>query len=149
MKLAVKIVDWTQSISVNGRKFDKRCAAAEVAGLWYVGTGVLIEQDGLDDIFVPLGNVLCIRADGKLTSEDWSGGSVPSSLNMATVAPRPVKSFNPEHSYAPGPAQPDLTGPLVDAANRMAKPTATPVVIEPERTPAEKPAKKLFKPKPK
>lgn len=110
MKLAVKIVDWTQSISVNGRKYDKRCSAAEVAGLWYVGTGVLIEQEGLDDIFVPLGNVLCIRADGKLTSDDWSGDSVPSPLVMASLPARPLNppaaSYTPESTPVDRPPEP-------------------------------------------
>ena len=122
MKLAVKIVDWTQSISVNGRKFDKRCSAAEVAGLWYVGTGVLIEQEGLDDVFVPLGNVLCIRADGKLTSEDWSGDAASKPLNMAAVPPKSVSAAISEYVNAP---------PAVFKGK--------PAAIEPESTPVDKP----------
>ena len=148
MKLAIKRVEWTQNVGINSSKFDKSLASSQVSGLWYVGIGVLVEQDGLDDIFVPLANVLRIQADGKLTVDDWSGDSVPSPLVMASLPAKPVRP-PPASPYVPESTpvdRPAATTPVEDALIGAANRAAT------EPGPPVEPAKGGFlrkKPKPK
>lgn len=76
IKIAVDKVFWTQNVDVGGGEFGKSLVAGgpKQFALWYLGHGLLVERPGQPDRLVPIGNVLTVEANAKLTPEEWSGG---------------------------------------------------------------------------
>lgn len=63
MRIAIDNVFWTQAIEAGGL-FGKSLAAKPGVQLFYVGHGVLVEQDGKPARLIPMSNVLVMEARG-------------------------------------------------------------------------------------
>lgn len=79
MKLAIDRVFWAQGVPA-GPEFAKTLKSDESKGLaiWFLGNGVLVEERGKADKFVPLAQVLTLEAGAGVTAEQWTGTQKPS-----------------------------------------------------------------------
>lgn len=103
MKIALSKVEWTQNVFISKGDGGKSLAPNPARGirLWYLGSGVLIEEEGRPDKFVPLSNVLAMEADERLSAEEWGGAT--------TWSPEAVRARLEKHGA------PRLTGTTVSA----------------------------------
>jgi hypothetical protein len=117
INIPITKVCWAQNVDAGG-EFAKSLTVKPGVKLYYLGHGVLVEQDGKPDKLVPISNVLTVEAGEKIAPDWWAAGSPPPSVVEYTRISGPQQSTGgntitvPEDDdLARGTQQPKKRGP--------------------------------------